>query len=143
MRRAYGKRKWEEARIHAFKITDSPKEQHLAQSVIIRSYWNEGKVREVIRLNSLWSNAFQKLSELAVYSLNEQIPGNEKTYHPRILELHESQPMPKHSNLEWNSQDMTLNSLQKGNRLWMVHPHGWTYWDMPDDFVLAATHPDL
>jgi hypothetical protein len=143
MRRAYNKGYWINARFQASKIIDSPKEQQLARSVMIRSHWNEGNYHEVIRLNSLWENAFPKLSELAVYSLNEQMPGNEKTHHPRILEMHESQPTPNNSGQDWNSQDMALNFLQKGNRLWMVHPHGWTYWDIPDDFVLAATHPDL
>ena len=143
MRRAYNKGYWANARFYASKIIDSPKEQQLARSVMIRSYWNEGNFLEVIRLNSLWGNAFPKLSELAAYSLNEQMPGNEKTHHPKIRDLHESQPTPNHSNLEWNSHDMMQNFLQEGDRLWMVHPHGWTYWDMPDDFVLAATHPDL
>ena len=143
MRRAYNNGYWINARFHASKIIDSPKEQQLARSVMIRSYWNEENFHEVIRLNSLWGNAFPKLSELAVYSLNEQIPGNKKTHHPKIRELHESQPTPNNSGQDWNSQDMTQNFLQEGNRLWMVHPHGWTYWDMPDDFALAATHSDL
>ncbi len=143
MRRAYNKGHWERARSHAFKIIHRPKEQELARSVMIRSFWNEENFHEVIRLNSLWGNAFQKLSELAVYSLNEQIPGNEKVHHPKILELHESQPMPKGLDLKWNSHDTSMNFLQEGNRLWMVHPHGWTYWDMPNDFLLATTHHDL
>ncbi|MEZ8032630.1 MAG: hypothetical protein QMC44_03135, partial [Candidatus Poseidoniaceae archaeon] len=62
MRRAYNNGYWINARFHASKIIDSPKEQQLARSVMIRSYWNEENFHEVIRLNSLWENAFPKLS---------------------------------------------------------------------------------
>ncbi|MFQ3317542.1 MAG: hypothetical protein ACI8T6_000976, partial [Candidatus Poseidoniaceae archaeon] len=47
MRRAYNNGYWINARFHASKIIDSPKEQQLARSVMIRSYWNEENFHEV------------------------------------------------------------------------------------------------
>ena len=38
---------------------------------------------------------------------------------------------------------MVQNFIQEGSRLWMIHPQGWTHWDMPNDFALSQTHPDL
>ena len=143
MRRAYNNGDFEKAILHAFKIIDSPKEQKLARSVVIRSYWNQKIFSEVIRLNDQWGNRFQALSDQAKYSLSIQQPDGNRIHSPRIIALHESQPVPKNSELEWNSEDMTLNFFQEGCRLWMIHPHGWTHWDMPNDFNLAETHPDL
>ena len=51
--------------------------------------------------------------------------------------------MPEESGIEWNDEDYIQNFIQKGSRLWMIHPHGWTHWDMPKEFVLSETHPDL
>ena len=38
---------------------------------------------------------------------------------------------------------MENNFHQEGHRLWMKHPMGWTFWDMPEAFVLETTHVDL
>ena len=143
MRRAYNNGDFEKAIFHAFKIIDSSKEQKLARSVVIRSYWNQKIFSEVIRLNDQWGNRFQALSDQAKYSLSIQQPDGNRIHSPRIIALHESQPVPKNFELEWNSEDMTLNFFQEDCRLWMVHPHGWTHWDMPTDFILSKTHPDL
>jgi len=59
MRRAYNNGDFEKAILHAFKIIDSPKEQKLARSVIIRSYWNQKIFSEVIRLNDQWGITFK------------------------------------------------------------------------------------
>ena len=41
MRRAYNSGDWENARKYALKIIKNPKEEKLAKSVILRSYWNQ------------------------------------------------------------------------------------------------------
>lgn len=143
MRRAYNRGDWSKARHHAHKLTDSPKERELARSVIIRSFWNQNQYVEVIRLNDLWKNAFPELSQKAAYAIAKYDPAAEKIYHPRIIALHESQPRPKHHHLEWDPENMTANFVQEGRRLWMVHPNGWTHWDMPEMFSLAETNPAL
>ena len=143
MRRAYNKGNWEKARYHAFKIVEQPKEQKLARSVIIRSYWNEENFTEVVHLNSLWEDGFQELSEKAKYSLKKKRHSDYKTHHPRILNIHKSQPIPQYHEKQWNPEDIASNFCQEGSRLWMVHPQGWTHWDMPEGFALNTTHPDL
>jgi len=145
MRRAYNKGDWKIAKHHASKIINTPKEQELARSVLIRACWNQKEYSEVIHLNSLWGNAFQELSDNAEYSLqiHAHISTDGKSQHPRIMALHRSQPSPEKSDVEWNGVDMVQNFIQEGSRLWMIHPHGWTHWDMPTDFALLDTHPDL
>ena len=143
MRRAYNKGNWKKAKLHAYKIINIPKEQQLARSVLIRTCWNQEDYSEVIRLNSLWENAFQELSDKAEYSLRIQNSTDGKIHHPRIITLHKSQPSPEKSGVEWNDKDMVQNFIQEGSRLWMIHPQGWTHWDMPNDFALSQTHPDL
>jgi len=143
MRRAYNKGNWKKAKLHAYKIINIPKEQQLARSVLIRTCWNQEDYSEVIRLNSLWENAFQELSDKAEYSLRIQNSTDGKIHHPRIITLHKSQPSPENSDVEWNDKDMVQNFIQEGSRLWMIHPQGWTHWDMPTDFALSQTHPDL
>ncbi len=143
MRRAYNSGAWEKARKYAFQIIDHPKERQLARSVIIRSHWNQENTAEVIRLNSLWGNEFEELSLKAKYASQKENSPNAEIHHPRILKLHNDQPRPKNTRKEWDDADITGNFWQEGHRLWMVHPHGNTFWDMPEDFSLSSTHPDL
>ena len=143
MRQAYNKGKWEKARNYAFKIINQPKEQQLARSVIIRSYWNQANTAEVIRLNSLWSDEFPELSFRAKHASEKDFSLHSKIHHPRILKIHNDQPRPQNDQKEWNDEDIASNFWQEKFRLWMVHPHGWTFWDMPEDFILSSTHPNL
>ena len=143
MRQAYNKGEWEKARKYAFKIINQPKEQELARSVIIRSYWNQENTTEVIRLNSLWGNVFEELSLKAKYVSQKDVSSDSKIHHPRILKIHNDQPRPLNNEKEWNSDDIASNFWQEGFRLWMVHPHGCTFWDMPEDFSLSSTHSNL
>ena len=142
MRRAYNKGNWDVAKNYAFQLKDIPKERELARSVLIRSHLNLGNYAEVIRLNSIWENSFDTLSQKAEYSLDVQ-NNSKAVLHPKIIELHNAQPSPEISEIEWNEEDLAENFLQEQSRLWMIHPNGWTYWDMPDNYVLSETHPDL
>jgi hypothetical protein len=143
MRRAYNKGDWQTAKHHASKLTNIPKEQELARSVLIRACWNQEDYSEVIHLNSLWGNAFQALADRAEKSLQTKKSSEKSLYHPRIQAIHSSQPVPEESGIEWNDEDYIQNFIQEGSRLWMIHPHGWTHWDMPKEFVLSETHSDL
>ena len=143
MRRAYNKKQWAKSRDYARKIIHLPKEQALARSVVIRSYWNQGQYEKVLELNSLWGNSFQNLADKSSYELTKNDSTNSGVHHPMILSLHADQPEPKDHNLVWNSTDMVKNFVQEGERLWMIHPHGWTHWDMPKGFSFSSTHPAL
>jgi hypothetical protein len=143
MRRSYNKGQWSQARTHANKIIHLPKEQDLARSVVIRSYFNEGLFAEVIHCNQKWGFEFEHLSEKAAYKLSLLNPTSQKIFDPRIKKLHASQPAPTHRDAEWDPVDLCDNFIQEKNRLWMRHPHGWTYWDMPEGYSLEKTHDAL
>ena len=143
MRRAYNSGNWEKARNYALKIINRSKEQELARSVVIRSYWNQENYSQVIKLNLLWGNKFQELSERANYSLQKSISPDSKSYHPKVIKIQKNQPKPKTDSKKWNDEELVDNFWQEGTRLWMIHPNGWTFWDMPEEFQLSETHPDL
>ena len=95
MRRSYNKGQWSKARAYANKIIHLPKEQDLARSVVIRSYFNEGLFAEVIHFNQKWGFEFEHLSEKAAYKLSLLNPESQKVLDPRIKNLHASQPTPR------------------------------------------------
>ena len=137
MRRAYNAGDWTKARSIARKLVHIPKEQNLAQSIIIRSLYNEGKFDEVIELNLQWEDRFAYLVE----KIN-----NPKSKSPvdfsRIKRIQSEQPEPK-VKIPFDEKSVVNNFYQEGSRVWMRHPHGYTYWDMPDPYSINETHPDL
>lgn len=143
MRRSYNKGQWSKARYHANKIIHLSREQELARSVVIRSFFNQKLYSEVIRHNKEWGCQFGELADKATYKLSLQNPVSDRILAPKIKKLHRSQPTPKHSDAVWDPLDLAKNFIQEKNRLWMRHPHGWTHWDMPEDFSLDATHDAL
>ena len=141
MRRAYNSGRWERARHYAYQLIANPKEQQLARSVIIRSYWNEGDYEKVVQLNEEWDHEFDELLQRNSKTVPKN-PDGEPTYSSRVQSWHTSQPKPS-SDMDFDSEVMENNFLQEGQRLWMKHPMGWTFWDMPEAFELDATHVDL
>ena len=143
MRRSYNKGHWSKARAYANRIIELPKEQELARSIVIRSYFNEKLYSEVIRHNEEWGCQFGELSDKAAYKLSLQNPGFDKILDPKIKKIHTSQPKPEHSDVGWDSVELAKNFIQEKDRVWMRHPHGWVHWDMPEGFSLDATHDAL
>lgn len=45
--------------------------------------------------------------------------------------------------LGWNEGDLLANWYQVESCLWLRHPRGWVYWDMPKEFTLATVHPNI
>ena len=142
MRRAYNAGRWERARFFAFQIISKPKEQALARSVVIRSYWNEGNYSKVLELNEEWDQQFNELLDRNSRTTRDSING-ELQYTGQEQKWHSEQPTPKESEVKFDETEMRNNFHQEGTRLWMKHPNGWTYWDMPAEFQLNKTHPDL
>jgi hypothetical protein len=70
MRRSYNKGQWSQARTYANKIIHLPKEQELARSVVIRSYFNQELYSEVILHKEKWDCQFGELSDKAAYKLS-------------------------------------------------------------------------
>ena len=50
---------------------------------------------------------------------------------------------PSFNHIEWNAQHILSNWYQEGNILWLRHPNGWTYWMMPDGFLLEEIHESV
>mgnify|MGYP001178442664 CR=1 FL=1 len=143
MRRAYNSGRWERARYFARKIVNKPKEGKLARSVIIRSYWNQGDYSKVVELNQKWNGEFNHLLEKQSSIKNEFGPDGNRILPPKVLAWHNQQPSPKIIDFKFDEIEMCNNFLQEGGRVWMRHPHGWTFWDMPSGFSLKKTHSDL
>jgi hypothetical protein len=143
MRRAYNSGRWKRARHLALKIVNKPREAKLARSVIIRSHWNEGNYQKVVELNQEWNGEFNHFLEKQ--SSSEKIFGvdGKQILSPKVQQWHSEQPTPSNTNFEFDNVEMSNNFHQEGERVWMCHPHGWTYWDMPPDFSLKNTHVDL
>ena len=141
MRRAYNSGRWGRARHYAYQLISNPKEQPLARSVIIRSYWNEGDYEKVVELNEEWNHEFDEL----LHRNSKTVPLNqdgEPSYSSKVEAWHRTQPKPL-NDIDFDDRKMENNFIQEGHRLWMKHPMGWTFWDMPEAFVLETTHVDL
>ena len=142
MRRAYNLGQWEIAKQHAKLLLTKPNEMKLSRSVYIRSCWHLNSFEEVVELNGKWDNAFEELTERARYQL-AQLEGDKSIFTAKIQRLHREAPRPKHSTIEWGDEDIISNFFQEESRVWMAHPNGWIYWDMPATYSLENTHPDL
>jgi len=143
MRRAYNSGRWEKARNYARKIVSKPKEEKLARSVIIRSYWNQGNYSMVLELNQKWDGEFDYLLEQKSSTSDQFGPDGDRIFPQRVVAWHSNQPSPGDTYIEYDETNVCNNFLQEGERVWMRHPHGWTFWDMPLGFSLKKTHPDL
>jgi hypothetical protein len=143
MRRAYNSGRWKRARNLALKIVNKPREEKLARSVIIRSYWNEGNYQKVVELNQEWNGEFNQLLEKPSSSEKKFGVDGKEILPLKVQQWHSEQPTPSKSNFEFDNVEMSNNFHQEGKRVWMCHPHGWTFWDMPSGFSLENTHSDL
>jgi len=130
IRRLYNNQEFEAAINLARQETESGINGGFAQDIIVRGLWNLGEFEKILDFVSVYKNAdHQGLAEKARKLLN---PLSLET--PPPLEL---------SKLEWNAKDLLANWHQVESRLWLRHPHGWVYWDMPNEFNLDTVHPNL
>ncbi len=75
MRRAYNSGDWENARKYALKIVDNPKEEKLAKSVILRSYWNQKNLLKLEMYLDKWGDIdFKEIREKVQKSQKQVIP---------------------------------------------------------------------
>ena len=56
MRRAYNRGDWENARKYAMRIIDDSREEKLAKSVVLRSYWNQKDMLKLQVFLDKWSD---------------------------------------------------------------------------------------
>ena len=130
IRRLYNNQEYEAAIALAKQETESVINGAFAQDIIVRGLWNLGEYEQILDFVLVYKNAdLQGLAEEARKILD---PLSLET--PPPLELAE---------LGWNEEDLLANWHQVESRLWLRHPRGWVYWDMPKEFTLATIHPNL
>lgn len=125
MRRAYNRGDWENARKYAMRIIDDPKEEKLAKSVVLRSYWNQNDMLKLQEFLDKWSDI--DLEDI-----------RKKMQRTQFVEI----PSPN-VKIIWNPEKLESNYTQDGNILWLKTPQSWVHWIMPDGFDLNQTHPSL
>jgi len=145
MRRAYNAGRWNAARNHASKLLSKPTEQTLARSVIVRSYWNEGRFQELVDCTKEWHDELShSYREQAIDRL--KVTGGAKKLtmmkEEKLQRLRDDQPQPKVP-INWSAEHMDANFSQEGSRVWFRYPEGYVFWDMPSDYDLQSTHPAL
>ena len=132
MRRAYNRGDWENARKYAMKVIEHPREEELAKSVVLRSYWNQKDLLNLEDCLDKWPSGFH---DIRTKFEKEQERLTRKSEQIEI-------PSPDFE-IEWNSSDICTNFIQEGNILWLKTPQSWVHWIMPDGFDLEQTHPSL
>ncbi len=145
MRRAYNAGRWDAARTHASHLLSRPSEQTLARSVIVRSYWNEGRFQELVDCTKEWHDELShSYREQAIDRL--KVTGGAKKLtmmkEEKLQRLRDDQPQPKVP-INWSAEHMDANFSQEGSRVWFRYPEGYVFWDMPSDYDLQSTHPAL
>lgn len=142
MRRAYNAGQWDTSRHHADKLLQKLSERRLARSVIVRSYWNEGRFQDVIDCTTNWPDELSKsYREQAIDRLNVQGGAKKLTMmkEEKLQRLRSEQPQPTVP-IHWSTEQMDANFSQEGNRVWFRYPEGYVFWDMPSDYDLQSTH---
>jgi hypothetical protein len=145
MRRAYNAGRWDTARSHAMMLLLRPSEQNLARSVIVRSYWNEGRYQELVDCTKDWPDQLpQSYRTQAAERL--KITGGTKRLtvmkEEQLQHMRDKQPEPTVS-INWSVEEMDANFSQEGSRVWFRYPEGYVFWDMPSDYELQSTHSAL
>ena len=130
IRRLYNNQEYEAAINLAKQETESDVNGAFAQDIIVRGLWNLGEYEEILDFVLVYKNAdLQGLAEKA-----------RKIIDPLSLE---TPPPMELAELGWNEGDLLANWYQVESRLWLRHPRGWVYWDMPKEFPLATVHPNI
>ena len=130
IRRLYNNQEYEAAINLAKQETESVINGAFAQDIIVRGLWNLGEYEELLDFVLVYQNADpQELAEKA-----------KKMLDPLSLEI---PPPLELAELAWNERDLLANWHQVKSRLWLRHPRGWVYWDMPKEFNLDTVHPNL
>ncbi|RJU81486.1 MAG: hypothetical protein DWC09_04435 [Candidatus Poseidoniales archaeon] len=150
MRRAYNAGNYSKALHHAEKLVDIPREQKLARSVIIRSYWNQQQYEEIVQLLQQWKDSellpyLQKSIDqlLVLEARGEEVSISLRGFQSkRHASLQKNQPIPV-SEREWNKEKIIENFFQENQRIWFRFPQNYCYWDMPEDFNIEQVHPSL
>ena len=130
IRRLYNAGEWNGAQKLAEKELGR-KNHHFAADIILRSMYNQSR----------WDDLISFAEQYPEADTNRYVSKSHQRVAEKI-EAAEGMPRPKSTQM-WNEVDILENWVQEGTRLWLRHPWGWVYWDMPNGFELSETHPAL
>ena len=131
IRSAYNRNLFSKARKMAAMEIDDKKNHAFACDLIIRSLYNDEMWEELISFTDTYPSMDKgNYKEKAEWKLSV-IPGIET----RVPQ--------KYTAEEWNPHDLLANWYQEDHLLWLRYPDGWIYWEMPIEFQLHTTHPNL
>ena len=106
------------------------REKKFFQDIICRSLYNLGKYADVISFvnehNLETHRSYEHKSTLKLRIQDYQCPS------PNL-----------HADKKWNSTDLISIWHQEESRIWLRHPWGWTFWDMPDTYQIHITSESL
>lgn len=122
MRRAYNVGQWGTSRDHAEKLLSRLSERTLARSIIVRSYWNEGRFQEVIDRTTDWHD---QLSQSYRKQSIERLKANGGTKRLTVMKekelqrLRAQQPEPTTA-ITWSNDKLAENfsHIFEGNFDW-------------------------
>lgn len=130
IRRLYNAGEWKSAHELAERELGS-KNHDFACNLILRALYNEKEWESLVEFSKCYPT-----NDLPYYSDKAK---------RKIIELREAakrNPQPNQT-FHWSEKELLSNWSQEDTRLWLRHPWGWVYWDMPDGFLLSETHPAL
>jgi len=131
VRRCYNRAAYLQAIELAWAETEHPINRAFAVDILLRAHYNLGQWKEVLDIAAQFP----------------EVEAGNTTKRARSKQLQEDrqqvgEPEPEHP-AEWNSDNLLANWHQEDRRLWLRHPWGYVYWNMPEGFNLDATSPAL
>lgn len=130
IRRAYNNGDYNKAlRLSKFKL-QSNRDKKFLQDIICRSLYNLGKYVDVI-------------SFVQEHNLETHSSYAHKSNLKMRIQDYECPTPNLHENKQWNAAELIDNWHQEENRIWLRHPWGWTFWDMPETYQLEDTSESL
>lgn len=130
IRRAYNNSDYNKAlRLSISKLNNKGDEQFL-QDIICRCLYNLGKYADVI-------------SFVNEHNLETHRSYEHKSNRKMRIQDYEC-PAPKlYADKKWNPVNLISNWHQEENRVWLCHPWGWTFWEMPETYQIENTSESL
>ena len=112
-------------------ISKDTANKSMAQDIVIRSFYNQEKWDELLTFVELNPGSdqsnYEKRARIKLISSTSYVEPEPVSYKNKI----------------WNVDDLLENWYQEAERLWLRHPWGWVYWDMPEGFALEDTPSSL
>lgn len=131
IRRRYNAGEYKAAEALARKELNSSANRRFAVDILLRAAYNQGNWDEVLSLAERFPDV--EMAALVDRTRRHAL-GMQKEKH--------RDPEPNTPRV-WNEDHLLSNWFQEDARLWLCHPWGHVYWDMPKGFTLEATSPAL